>query len=87
MNLNDYECANLLKKVELAIDGELTLNEEKQLFQELEQNPWCFDVYNIEKCFKEFLCEKIERKSVDPDTVQCIRDRIRSEAEVIKGNR
>ncbi|PSR04975.1 MAG: hypothetical protein BRD50_02355 [Bacteroidetes bacterium SW_11_45_7] len=87
MNPNDHTCTNLLRKVELALDGELTHDEEKQLFNDLEQNPWCFDVYDIEKCFKQFLTEKIERKRIDESTIKCIRERIQTEGEAIEGNR
>ena len=87
MNPNDNECTELLRKVELALDGELTQDQEKKLFNDLEHNPWCLDVYNIEKCFKDFLCEKIERKTVDQNTVQCIREKIQTEGEAIEGNR
>lgn len=66
-------CDDCLRLVQLAIDGEISSLDQNSLLGELEKCSSCFEKYNIEKSFKDFLCAKIERKSIDPGTLESIK--------------
>ncbi|GIV34835.1 MAG: hypothetical protein KatS3mg031_2370 [Chitinophagales bacterium] len=72
-----HDCVQVLSKVFLALDGELTEAEEKEFYLELQRCSCCLNHFNIEKAFKEFLCQKIQRKEVNPDLIVSIREKIR----------
>jgi mycothiol system anti-sigma-R factor len=57
-----HKCDETLAKVILALDGELSNAEEKQLLTALNECSYCLEKYNIEKEFKEFLSKKMEKK-------------------------
>ena len=73
-----HSCDTTLKKVMLALDDEMTEDEEKMFLAELNSCSYCLEKYNIEKSFKSYLCEKIKRHVVSPKIVDQIRDRIRN---------
>lgn len=66
-------CDECLRLIQLAIDGEITSPDQGSLLDELEKCSSCFEKYNIEKSFKDFLCAKIERKCIDPNTIESIK--------------
>ncbi|MDX2001541.1 MAG: hypothetical protein SFW35_03865 [Chitinophagales bacterium] len=78
--MGNHDCSKLLSKVFLALDGALTVDEEKQFLDELTQCSWCLEQFNIEKSFKGFLCDKIQKKFVKPEAVAEIKARIRQMA-------
>ena len=73
----DKECSELISKVIPALDGQLSDDELKDFYKRLECNGWCLEQYNIEKAFKAFLANKIERKECSKDLVECIKDKIK----------
>ena len=68
------ECQETLKKVMSALDDELTEEEEKEFLNHINGCSHCLEKYEIEKCFKEFLTEKITRHN----TPTAIADKIRA---------
>jgi hypothetical protein len=61
-NCSDHDCMETLKQVRLALDGELSAEEEIFLMTSLDDCSGCLDRYNIEKDFKIFLQKKIEKR-------------------------
>ena|ERR1043165_779617 len=76
-----HSCDATLKKVMLALDDELTEEEEKKFLAELNSCSYCLEKYNIEKSFKTYLCNKITRHSISTKIVEQIRIRIRNTME------
>jgi hypothetical protein len=76
-----HSCDATLKKVMLALDDEMTPDEEKRFLTELNSCSYCLEKFNIEKSFKSYLCDKIKRHSVSPKIVEQIRIRIRNTME------
>ena len=76
-----HNCNDTLKKVMLALDNELSAEEEKALLVEVNSCSHCLEKFHIEKTFKSYLCEKIKRRHVSPQIVEQIRIRIRNSME------
>ena len=73
---NKHSCRTLLQKVMLSLDGEMSEEEERVFFDEVTKCSTCLEHYNIEKSFKEFLCAKIARKTISPDVIISIREKV-----------
>ncbi len=71
-----HDCKATLEKVMLALDGELTTEQEKLFLDELNCCSWCLDKFEIEKSFKEYLCDKVKRHTVSSSVVDQIRAKI-----------
>jgi len=80
-NVGQHNCNATLKKVILALDNELNEAEEKKLLEELNSCSYCLEKFHIEQTFKNYLCEKIKRRTVSPQIVEQIRTRIRNTLE------
>src|SRR6185295_9901873 len=76
-----HKCDVTLRKVMLALDNEMTEEEEKKFLAELNSCSYCLEKFNIEKSFKSYLCEKIKRHAVSPKIVDQIRTRIHNTLE------
>ncbi|MCH8330680.1 MAG: hypothetical protein IH946_04755 [Bacteroidetes bacterium] len=78
VNLN-HDCKATLEKVNLVLDGELSLDEEKALMKEIENCENCLAEFNIERSFKIFLCNKIAKRKVSQALIERIRKVIQLE--------
>ncbi len=76
----DHSCEEVLNRVYLCLDGEMSPAEEKEFLKEIDNCSCCLEKYNIERSFKEFLSARIERKSVAPSLIEDIRSQISSYA-------
>jgi anti-sigma factor (TIGR02949 family) len=73
---DDHNCQEVLNRVHLCLDGEMTPSEERAFLEEIRSCSCCLEKYNIEKNFKEFLTSKIERKTVNAELVETIRGQV-----------
>ncbi len=74
-NLTNYQ--ELVKKVNMYLDNELTKEAERDLLREIKQNPAYLEVLSKEKSFREFIKSKVHRRKVSPALIQSIKDKIR----------
>ncbi len=77
-NHDHNNCNETLKKVEAALDGQLSADEEKDLWDHLQKCNGCLDRYHIEKDFKSFLHARINRVQISPEAIENIRFQIQS---------
>ena len=77
MNKN-HDCCNVLSKVFLALDGELSPEEEKEFLEEINRCSYCLEQYHIEQAFKKFLSQKITRRSTSSALISEIKEKIKS---------
>lgn len=77
-NHDHNNCIETLKKVEAALDGQLSEAQEKDLWDHLQKCNECLDRYHIEKDFKSFLHARINRVQITPSVIQNIRLQIQS---------
>ena len=75
-----HDCSKVLSKVFLALDGEMTEEEEKVFLKQLQECSCCLDHFEIEKEFKNFLQQKVEKKCVKEETVSAIKTKIKTQA-------
>ncbi|MBK9731155.1 MAG: zf-HC2 domain-containing protein [Chitinophagaceae bacterium] len=80
-NAKVYNCKETMKHVMLALDGELSADEEKAFLSHINHCSRCLEKYEIEKTFKQFLTEKISRHPIPGQLVDQIRSRILGKAD------
>ncbi|CAN5235663.1 hypothetical protein BH09BAC1_BH09BAC1_26040 [soil metagenome] len=73
-----HDCSKVLSKVFLSLDGEMSAEEEKVFLEELQACSCCLDHFEIEKEFKTFLQQKVEKRHVKEETVNTIKSKIKS---------
>lgn len=76
-----FNCKDTLKNVMMALDGELSSDEEKAFLAHVNHCSRCLEKYEIEKSFKQFLTEKILRHHIPDQLVDQIRSRILGKAD------
>ena len=67
----------LVQKVNMYLDNELSKEAERELLREIKQNPMYFEILNKEKSFREFIKSRVNRKKVSPSLIKSIKDKIR----------
>lgn len=66
----------LMRKVTMYLDNELSENAARDLLKEIKSNPAYFKVLSQEKSFREFLKSKVHRRKPSPALIQSIKDKI-----------
>ena len=74
---NQLNYQDLVQKVTMYLDNELTKEAEMELLREIKTNPAYNELLSKEKSFREFLKSKIHRRTVSPTLIQSIKDKIR----------
>lgn len=74
-NTTNYQ--QLVQKVTMYLDNELTKEAEIELLKEIRKNPSFKELLNKEQSFRDFLKSKIHRRKVSPSLIQSIKDKIR----------
>lgn len=77
-NLDSHNCNRLMQLVNLSLDGGLTQDEEKHFLHEINTCSHCLSRYNIEKSFKSFLNNKVEKKQVSQQCIDAIKLKIQT---------
>lgn len=67
----------LVQKVTMYLDNELSENAERALLQEIKSNPAYLKILSQEKSFREFIKSKIHRRKPSPALIQSIKEKIR----------
>lgn len=70
------ECQLSTEKLELLLDGELDVEEQKRLMDHINHCSKCYQFYNAEKSLRQALQTKLPRKVVPRTTVDTIRSHI-----------
>lgn len=73
-NLQNYQ--DLVEKVTMYLDNELSQDEERKLLKEIKANPEYIKVLSKERSFREFIKSKVHRRTVSPTLIQSIKDKI-----------
>ncbi|MEN0046050.1 MAG: hypothetical protein AAF806_03215 [Bacteroidota bacterium] len=77
-NVKNYQ--DLVAKVTMYLDNELSPEAERELLKEIKSNPEYFTVLSKERSFREFIKSKVHRKAVSPALIQSIKDKIQIQA-------
>lgn len=76
MKNNQISITELVKKVNLYLDGDLNPIQERQLMKDIRANPQYTRILNQEKKFKEFLKARLQRREPSPALIQSIKESI-----------
>jgi len=74
---NPQNYQELVRKVTMYLDNELTKEAERELLNEIKQNPAYYEVLSKEKSFRDFIKSRVHRRKVSPALIQSIKDKIR----------
>jgi hypothetical protein len=74
-NSKDYR--DLVRKVTMYLDNELSKEAERDLLREIKLNPSYMELLHKEKSFREFVKSRVQRRTVSPALVQSIKERIK----------
>ncbi len=77
--LDRHNCQQLMRKVMLLLDGEMSEAEEKDFLANVSICNHCLESYHIEKNFKDYICNKIDRKKISVDVLSSIRAQIKNQ--------
>ncbi|MCB9080975.1 MAG: hypothetical protein H6555_04610 [Lewinellaceae bacterium] len=75
--MNNPTYRDLVEKVTMLLDNELSEKDQHELLRELQSNPSYFNVLSQEQSFREFIKSKIHRRKPSPALIQSIKDKIR----------
>lgn len=80
MENDQHDCNQLALHIAEFVDGGMPKDQEAALVQEVEKCPQCLEKLELEKEFKSFILEKINRKPLPGGCLDTIRSQIRSAA-------
>lgn len=75
--MRDQSYQDLVKKVTMYLDNELSESAERDLLREIQSNPAYLKVLSQEKTFRDFIKSKIHRRKPSPALIQSIKEKIR----------
>lgn len=71
-----HNCKEVVNQVNLMLDGELNAKEEQDVLCELQRCMHCLDEFNLQKRFKEFMQNKLEKKNISAECIERIKNQI-----------
>ncbi|MEM1319183.1 MAG: hypothetical protein AAGG75_02945 [Bacteroidota bacterium] len=74
---NHQNHQELVRKVNMYLDNELSKEAERDLLREIKTNPAYLEVLSKEKSFREFIKSRVHRRKVSPALIQSIKEKIR----------
>lgn len=75
--LNPQNNQDLVKRIHLMLDNELSKDAERALLNEIKTNPAYRELLQKEKSFREFIKSRIHRRTVSPSLIQSIKDNLK----------
>lgn len=73
----DQNYQDLVQKVMMYLDNELSESAERELLKELRSNPAYMELLDQEQSFRELIKNKLQRRKPSPALVQSIKDKIK----------
>ena len=74
---NQQSYRDLVAKVTMYLDNELTKDAERELLREIKSNPAYLEVLSKERSFRDFIKSRVHRRKVSPALIQSIKQKIR----------
>lgn len=71
-----HNCKEVVDQVNLMLDGELNAKEEQDVLCELQRCMHCLDDFNLQKRFKDFMQNKLEKKNISAECIERIKNQI-----------
>ena len=80
-NQSNYQ--DFVEKVNMYLDNELSKEAELELLKEIKSNPHYHEVLSQEQSFRNFIKNKVQRRTVSPDLIQTIKSKIKVDLPVL----
>ena len=74
-----HDCKEVVTHFNMLLDGALNPKEEQNVMCELQRCIHCLEEYNLEEKYRNFLKDKIDKKSVSPECIEKIKDLLNKE--------
>lgn len=68
-----------LEKLQMVVDNEADPEKAAEILKQIEDCKMCKDCYEQNSCLKEMLHNKVERKGVPQDLIDCIKSKLKEE--------
>jgi hypothetical protein len=75
--MGDHNYQELVEKVTMYLDNELSERDERELLIQIQSNPQYLKLLSQEKSFRDFIKSKIHRRKPSPALIQSIKEKIR----------
>lgn len=75
--MGDHNYQELVEKVTMYLDNELSKKDERELLIQIQSNPQYLKLLSQEKSFRDFIKSKIHRRKPSPALIQSIKEKIR----------
>ncbi len=75
-NANNHQ-SDIVKRMNMSLDNELTKEAELELLREMKTNPTYRQLLDKERSFREFIRSKMHRRKASPALVQSLKEKIR----------
>ena len=76
MIMSNQHYQELIHKVTMYLDNELSETEERELLKDIQSNPTYLKVLSQEKSFREFIKSKLHRRKPSPALIKSIKEKI-----------
>ena len=76
--MKDPNFQDLVRKVTMYLDNELSESDERDLLRQIKTNPAYRKVFSQEKSFRDFIKRKVHRRKPSPALIQSIKEKIRT---------
>lgn len=74
---NTPDQTDLYRRMNMFLDNELSMEDERKLLEEIQSNPAFYELLNQERSFREFIKSRIQRRKVSPNLIESIKEKIR----------
>ena len=74
---NQQNYSDLIQRVTMYLDNELSKEAERELLREIKSNPAYIEVLSKERLFRDFIKSRVHRRKVSPALIQSIKEKIR----------
>lgn len=78
MNASQHDCNQVKSRILLALDGELSAEDEQKLMEDLKSCHCCLDQFELEKSFHEFMQARLKRKCCAQELAASIKANIKN---------
>lgn len=77
LEMKNHDCEAIAFQIQLLLDGRLSTEEETVLIAEVKQCLYCLEMYDLEEKFKNYLKNKIVRKTISSTNLDKIIQKIK----------
>ena len=74
--MGDHNFQEVIQKVTMYLDNELSAHDEKELLRQIQANPSYFKILDREKSFRALVKNQLQRRAPSPALVRSIKEKV-----------